>query len=115
MLSNKQGFTLVELVIVIVIIGILAAIAIPKFADLSDSAKVAACKQNQEAVESACTIYYANSAMAGTPEYPDDFDDIDGDGGGDVLYDGTQNCALTPANSLDISAGDGTCTCDTGC
>ena len=63
MLRNQKGFTLVELVIVIVIIGILAAIAIPKFADLSTSAQVAACRQNQEACESAMTIYYTRSAI----------------------------------------------------
>jgi len=64
MLRNQKGFTLVELVIVIVIIGILAAIAIPKFADLSNSAKIAACIQNEEALESAQVIYYTNTSIA---------------------------------------------------
>jgi prepilin-type N-terminal cleavage/methylation domain-containing protein len=70
MLRNQKGFTLVELVIVIVIIGILAAIAIPKFADLSDNAKAATCKQNQANVESAATIGYSNRAISGTASYP---------------------------------------------
>src|SRR3981081_1381276 len=46
MSRNKKGFKLIELLIVVVIIGILAAIAIPKFANTKDKAYVAAMKSD---------------------------------------------------------------------
>jgi type II secretion system protein G len=57
----KKGFTLVELMIVIVIIGILAAIAIPKFADMVDKSKEGATKGQLTSLRSAINLYYSDN------------------------------------------------------
>ncbi len=63
---NKQsGFTLIELVVVIIIIGILAATAVPKFVDLQSDARVSALQGLKGALESAATLTYSRAAIDG--------------------------------------------------
>ena len=57
---SKKGFTLIELMIVVAIIGILAAIAIPKFAELIRKSSEGASKGNLGAIRSAMAIYYGD-------------------------------------------------------
>jgi general secretion pathway protein G len=56
----RKGFTLIELMIVVAIIGILASIAIPKFAELIRKSSEGASKGNLGALRSAMSIYYGD-------------------------------------------------------
>ena len=61
MTKLRKGFTLIELMIVVAIIGILAAIAIPKFADLINKAKEGSTKGALSSVRSAVQVYYGDN------------------------------------------------------
>lgn len=61
MVRTQKGFTIIELVVVIVILGILAAVAFPKFQDLSGDAKQAVVNGAKAALVSAAVITYAKN------------------------------------------------------
>jgi MSHA pilin protein MshA len=57
----QKGFTIIELVVVIVILGILAAVAFPKFQDLSGDARTAVLNGGKAAIQSAAVITFAKN------------------------------------------------------
>ncbi|MGI6147637.1 MAG: competence type IV pilus major pilin ComGC, partial [Bacillota bacterium] len=58
MLRNQRGFTLVELMIVIVIIGVLAAIAVPAYSSYVSRAQERTCEANRRTISTAAGMYY---------------------------------------------------------
>jgi len=68
---NQGGFTLIELVIIIVVLGILAAVAIPKYTDISAEAREASARAALGSLRSGISIWYANQAVqTGIPSWP---------------------------------------------
>jgi MSHA pilin protein MshA len=66
----RRGFTLIELIAVIVVLAILAGVALPKYFDYSANAKSSSCKGTLGGVRAGVANFYANSAVSGTAAYP---------------------------------------------
>ena len=65
MRRNNGGFTLIELIVVIVILGILAVTAAPKFVDLQSDARLATLNGMKAAINSAVSLTYGKSLVLG--------------------------------------------------
>ena len=71
MFKKEKGFTLIELVIIIVVLGILASIAIPRYRNIVAESREAAARGALGALRSGISIYYANAAVTtGTATWP---------------------------------------------
>ena len=60
-LNKEEGFTLVELLIVVAILGILIALAVPRMSGISDGARDRAIEANERTLVSAATMWYAQN------------------------------------------------------
>lgn len=71
-MNQQKGFTLIELIIVIVVLGILAVTAAPRFFDFSKDARISALAGVKAALQGAAQIEYAKNAVQGNPlNYPE--------------------------------------------
>ena len=66
----RKGFTLIELIAVVVILAILAGVALPKYFDYAAQSKASACKGVLGGVRAGVANFYSNAAISGTAAYP---------------------------------------------
>ncbi|AJR07373.1 prepilin-type cleavage/methylation domain-containing protein [Photobacterium gaetbulicola] len=76
-MKRQGGFTLIEMVVVIVILGILAVTAAPRFLNLQDDARASALQGLKGAVDGAAGIVYGKSAILGLEAQPNPTDKVE--------------------------------------
>lgn len=95
-MKSRKAFTLVELLIVVLILGALAAIAIPRIIGGATSAKINACKTNIDLINSQVELYYANN-----DSWPDDITDVTENT--DYFPDGAPECPFGVGYALNAN------------
>jgi MSHA pilin protein MshA len=66
-LMNQKGFTLIEIIAVLVILGILAAVAVPRYIDMQTEARIKAVQGAISALQSTASMNYARALLANPP------------------------------------------------
>ena len=89
-MRSEKGFTLVELMIVVLILGALAAIAIPRIMGGAQTARISACDTNIDMLNSQIELYYANEGA-----WPTALTDVTADP--NYFPDGAPTCPLGTA------------------
>jgi len=104
-MNKQKGFTLIELVAVIVLLGILAATALPRFLNLQGDAKAAALQGMKAALQGAATQVYAKALIQNAAGATATTVDTTGDGTGDtaVINGFPRSTAIGGLISLDAN------------
>ncbi len=74
---KQEGFTLVEIIAVLVILGILAAVAVPKYFDMQDAARGKAIKGAMGEAKARITLYFGQQLLGGSAPSTIDYSGLD--------------------------------------